>query len=263
MNRILALAPAAVLLAVAATAGWSREAGMQFRMAGRGTDGPYYLATDIEAVKLVTRRRFLRYLLDDARQPIYGDLRAAVEKDFAGCDAEQARMLGAGRLVAVPYNTIVTMTEKDGVLTFPLLSDPAETFGRSHTATRMPVRVEDGPSKGRELYVIDSFETRSLDRLIETDRVWVRAGPNAQIPVGTSEEDTSRFWEAYQRQDTAAAQGMIDAGTIRPLPAETQGTVTNAKGIFYTEIEVATDGATRTVWVPTAFLSLVPGAPTP
>lgn len=263
MSRLFALVPAAALLALAATASWSIEAGAQFRMAGRGADGPYYLATDVEVVQLVKRQRYLKYLLDDVRQPIHGDLRAAVEKDLASCDAEQARMLAVGRLVAVPYNTIVTTLEQDGLLRFPLLSDPAQTFGNNHSASRIRVRVDDGPLKGRELFVAAGDEIKSLNRLAETDRVWVRAGPNAQIPVGTSQEDTSRFWEAYQRQDTATAQAMIDAGKILPLPAETQGTVTDAKDIAYTEIEVAMDGVTRKFWVPAAFLSLVPAAPTP
>lgn len=263
MSRVIALVSAAVLLAVAATAGWSMQPGTQFRMAGRGTEGPYYLATDVEVVKLVTRQRFLKYLLDDVRQPISGDLRAAVEKDFASCDAEQSRMLAAERLVAVPYNTVVTTLDQDELVKFPLLSDPAETFGRNHSASRIRVRVEDGPLKGRELFAVTSSEMKSLNRLAETDRVWVRAGPNAQIPVGNSQADTSRFWDAYRLQDGATVQGMIDAGQVLPLPAEVQGTVTDAGDLFYTQIEVAVGGAMRRVWVPTAFLSLVPGAPTP
>jgi len=232
-------------------------------MAGRGVDGPYYLAADVDAVKLATRRRRLKQLLDDVRQPISGDLRAAVEKDFTGCDAEQAAMLTSGRLVAVPYNTVVTSLEKDELLTFPLLSDPTQTFGGRTTATKQKLRVDDGPFQGRELYVVDAWELRSLTQLVATDRVWVRAGPNAQIPVGTSQADISRFWDAYRRQDAAIVQGMIDSGQILPLPAETQGTVSDAQDMFYVEVEAALGGATRKVWVPTAFLSLQPAASTP
>lgn len=251
------------LIALATTAALARDAGVQARMAGRGVDGPYYLAADVDAVKLSTRRRLLKQVLDDVRQPVYGDLRAAVEKDFTGCDAEQAAMLASGRLVAVPYNTVVTTLEKDELLTFPLLSDPTQTFGGRTTASKQKLRVEDGPLKGRELYVVDSWEMKLLTQLVATDRVWVRAGGNPQIPVGENRDDASRFWDAYQRQDQATAQGLIDAGKIRTLPAETQGTVTDAQDIFYIEIEVASDEATRRIWVPSGFLSFQAPSTTP
>lgn len=269
MNRFTATILGSMLLAASVTAAWAFDAGFKGRLAGSGPDGTYYLATDREGVELVSRVRDIRVILgDDPTLVLAGVPRAMLEKELARLEQEQATLVDSGRLIPAQYNTLVTATEKDLLIRFPLVSDPTETYGSNHSGTLLKVRIDEGPLQGRELFVANTYQLKSRDLLVAADRVWIHGQANAAIPAGLNLEDTEKFWWAYLMRDGATAQALIDAGKIVPVPPGLQGTVTDDKNYKYAEIEVVSDKGPVKIWVMKEVLSLQPPpapapAPTP
>jgi hypothetical protein len=265
MNRSTAIFLGSMLLAASAMTASAIDAGFKGRLAGSGADAAYYLATDREGVELVSRVRDIRVILgDNPTLSLAGVPRAMLEKELARCEQEQAALVQSGRLVAARYNTLVTATEKAELIKFPLVPDPGETYGSNHSGTLLKVHIDEGPLQGRELFVANSYEMKSRDLLVATDRVWIQGQANAAIPAGLNLEDTEKFWWAYLMKDGPAAQALIDAAKIVPVPPGLQGTVTDDKNNKYAEIEVVSDKGPVKIWVMKEMLSLQPpSAPAP